>query len=982
MLIGKVLGPTEIEVDGAVADLGGPLPRRLVATLLAAEGRPVTEDALAEAIWGDEAPGRPGNSLQAYVSRLRRALGRPALARAGDGYRLTVDDTDAARFAADVHRGRQLLDGEQPGDALRLFDAALGRWRGEAYADLPGTPARTRLDELRAVAVEERLAARLAGGDAPGAAGELEAATRAEPYRERRWELLILALYRSGRQAEALAALRRVRDRLADDLGIDPGPALQDLERRVLAQDPGLLLPSRPAPAVRPLSHFFGRAAELTELTEMSGASRLLTLVGPGGAGKTRLAVEYAAGQNPWFVRLADVTDPTLVPAAVAAAMGVRGSSVEVLAAALGDGSGLLLLDNCEHVVVAAAELAFGLLTRCPALSVLATSREPLGVDGERLLPVAPLPAADAIALLTDRIATVRPGWRPSAAESETLAGLAAALDGIPLALELAAARARVLGLSELLGMLRDRFPQLGPVPRGALAPHGTLEATVAWSVDLLGEPDRALLLGLWPYEGGFPLSAVDDDLDGLSALVARSVVVADTTVSPARYRLLEIVRAYCRQHDPDPVGSQERHAAWVRGLVEHHAPLLRGEHSAHSIRTLNRELLNLRAGIRHDLGTRPATALRTAGLLQWFWFRGGLVTEGLPLLRGGLAAAPEAPPTDRARAHLSAALLRYMTGDLGATTDLYAGLQILGEHSDQEGKILAAQGSYYESLYWTFRGDFDRGVEPARRSLALARRIGEEWIVPAATASLGAALAGAGRLAEGRRVLAEAGAAAVALRQTWTAAMSDLLLARALLDGTEPAPGDTTTAPPHEDPRAASTQPEGSQPEGTRFVAALRGAESEDVLPTGPAPLSTGRSEDVLPAGPAPLRTGLVEDVLPAGPAPLSAGLVEASPEHALVVLRRALTGFAEEDDVGNVLGGLHTASYALARTGNKRDAAGLLMAVRRFAARRGLDPDAADPVRTAALATLLTAADLAAADSIDEATMMSFLGPAPGQD
>ncbi|MBU2662283.1 winged helix-turn-helix domain-containing protein [Actinoplanes bogorensis] len=906
MLIGRVLGPTEVEVDGAVADLGGPLPRRLVTALLAAEGRPVAEDALAEAVWGTGPPANPGNSLQAYVSRLRRTLGRSALIRAGEGYRLVVDDTDAARFAADVRRGRELLGDERPGEALRRFETALARWRGEAYADLPDTYARTALAELRAVAEEERLAARLATGDAPGAAGELEAAVRAEPYRERRWELLITALYRGGRQAEALAALRRVRSRLADDLGIDPGPALQELEGRLLAQDPGLLLPSRPAPAVRPLSHFFGRAGELAALAELTAHARLVTLVGPGGAGKTRLAIEHAASLGPWFVRLADVREAALVPAAVAAAIGVRGATTTAIATALGERPGLLLLDNCEHVVAAVADLALELLTRCPGLRVLATSRESLAVDGERLLPVTPLPTADAIALLTDRISAVRPGWRPAPAESATLTRLAEALDGIPLALELAAARARVLSLAELLDMLHDRFPALGPVPRGALAPHETLEAAVAWSVDLLGASDRAMLLRLWPYEGGFPLSAVEDDLDALSALVARSVVVADTTVTPTRYRLLEIVRAYCRQRDPDPAGSREQHAAWVRILVEHHAPLLRGDRSAHSIRVLNRELPNLRTAIRHDLEQHPATALRTAGLLEWFWFRGGLVADGLPLLHAALAAAPDAPPTDRARAHLSACMLRYMSGDPLAPDELYAGFEILGDHPDHDGEILAAQGAYYESLYWSFRGDFPRAVAPARRSMAMSTAIGEEWILPAATMSLGAALAGSGEVDEGRRVLARAGAEATALRQGWTAAMSGLLLARALLTASPARPQE---APPSE---------------------AATPARQQEAPP----------SEAATPARPQETPT---EAATPARPG------------EALTVVREALALFDSEDDVGNVLACLHTGAYAMALTGRVDEAARLLVSVRRAAARRGLDLDGADPIRAAGLAELI---------------------------
>ncbi len=900
MLIAHVLGPTEVVADEVRVDLGGPLPRRMVTALLAAEGRAVSEDALTEAVWGDDAPANPTASLQAYVSRLRRSLGRDVLARAGDGYLLAVDDTDAARFAADVRRGRGLLDDERPGEALRVFESALARWRGAAFADLPESYARPPLEELRTVAEEERVAARLATGDAPGVIGDLEAAVRAEPYRERRWELLILALYRSGRQADALAALRRVRRRLADDLGIDPGPALQALEGRLLAQDPGLLLSSRPAPAVRPLSHFFGRATELATLADLSATARLITLVGPGGAGKTRLAIEYAAAHDPWFARLADVAEGTLVPAAVASAMGVRGATADAIATALGDRPGLLLLDNCEHVVASAAELILDLLTRCPGLRVLATSREPLTVDGERLLPVAPLPTGDAVALLTDRITGVRPGWRPTPAESATLTGLATALDGIPLALELAAARARVLGLAELLEMLRGRFPALGPVPRGALAPHETLEAAVAWSVDLLGAHDRALLVRLWPFEGGFPLSAVENDLDALSSLVARSVVVADTTVSPARYRLLEIVRQYCRQHDPDPATSRAGHAAWVRRLVEEHAPLLRGERSAHAIRVLNRERPNLRAGITHDLTADPAAALRTAGLLEWFWFRGGLVAEGLPLLQAALAAAPDAPGTDRARGWVSLALLHYLSGDEAAVDDLDTGLAALGERPDHDGQVLRAHVTYYLALYWSARGDFERGAGWARQSMEMALEVGEEYIGASAAMSLGAALAGGGQVAEGRRLLVQARERAIGVRQAWTSAMCGLLLARALLtDG----PGGVT-----------------------------------------------------------------------------------ARPQEALEVLRQALDGFAEEDDVGNVLSGLHTGAYALARAGRPDDGAALLAAVRRFATRRGLDLDAIDPPRAAALATVLRDVDLTRAEQaaarLEESALPALLGPAPGHD
>ena len=881
MVIGRVLGPTEVEAGGRLVDLGGPLPRRMVTALLAAEGRSVGEEALAETIWAGAPPASFSGSLQAYASRLRRALGpaREALRRAGDGYLLQAE-TDAARFTADVARGRRLL-GAHPAEALRAFDAALARWRGDAYADLAGHPssaaARAGLTELRAVASEERLAALLAVGDAPGAVGALEIAVREEPYRERRWELLVVALYRSGRQADALAAARRVRSRLAGELGLDPGPALQELEARVLAQDPALLLPA-PAPVPRaatrlsrPLSRFLGRRAELAQLAALAPAARLVTLVGPGGAGKTRLAVEFAAEAAPWFVRLADVTEPALVTAAVADAAGVHADTAEALSAALGDRPGLLVLDNCEHLVDAVAAVTLTLLAACPSIRVLATSREPLGIDGEALLPVAPMPAADAIALLTDRITAIRPGWRPDDTECGQLARLATALDGIPLALELAAARCRVLGLGELLAMLDDRFPAFGPVPRGALAPHETLEAAIAWSVDLLSATDRALLLRLWPFEGGFTLDAVDGDLAALSSLVARSVVVADTTVTPARYRLLEIVRAYCRSRDPQPAASRAAHSAWVRDLVERMAPELAGERSAHAIRVLNRELANLRAGIVHDLAAAPAAALRTASLLEWFWYRGGHVADGLRLLRAALAADPSGDPGDRARAWLGAGTLSFLAGEAEpAWTALRNGIDALAGATDHDGLMLRGQAYYYESLLRTATGDYEGGVAHGRESIAMGRRIGEQRLVATGAMALGWALAGAGDLAEGRRLLTTAVATAIEIKQTWTAAMSGLLLGRVLLRGSDA------------DPAAAV---------GALRLAVRRFAEEDDatnllitLLSGALALLGLGRAEDGAALAAAVRREAgrrglIVEPGDPIGTAALNEALAKAGP-------------------------------------------------------------------------------------------------------
>ena len=908
-----MLGPTEVEADGRRVDLGGPLPRRLVAALLAEDGRMVGDGALADAIWAGSPPAGFRSSLQAYVSRLRRAFGadRDALERLGDGYRLRVRETDAHRFAAGVEEGRRLV-GARPADALRAFDAALALWRGEAFADLPDSWAagsRARLAELRSVADEERLAAKLALGDAPGAVGELDSSVRAEPYRERRWELLILALYRSGRQADALAALREVRARLADELGIDPGPALRELETRLLAQDPALLLPpvsQPPTPAVgRPISRFLGRRDELARLAEAMAAGQLVTLVGPGGAGKTRLAVEFAAGRTPFFARLADLTDPGLVAAEAADAAGVRATTAEALAAALADVTGLLVLDNCEHLIDAVAALVLALLPACPGLRVLATSREPLGVDGERLLPVDPLPPGDAVALLTDRITAVRPGWRPGPADAGLLARIATAMDGIPLALELAAARARVLGLGELLDLIEDRFPALGPVPRGALSPHQTLGATIAWSIGLLPAADRALLFRLWPFEGGFTLAAADGDLDGLSSLVARSVVVADTTVTPSRYRLLELVRSYLRLHDPEPAKSRAVHAAWVRGLVERTTLELAGPHSAHAIRTLNRELANLRAGIVHDLTAAPAFALRTAGLLDWFWFRGGHVADGMRLIQLALSRAPDAPGTDRARARLALAMLQFLTGEPGtAVATVRDGVLALGPGVDPATRLLRAQAHFYMSLPLTATGDFEEAARRAYEATAVATELGDQRLAASGEIALGWALAGNGDIAAGHQAMAAGIDRAAALGQTWTTAMGRLLLARCLLN--------TTAA-----------------------------------APAGPAPLS-GRDLHTVPAG--------------------------RGPEAALAALRTAVGEFAHEDDVGNVLNCLLAGALALLRLGRTAEGATLAAAVRREVTRRGLDPESADPAGTAALDAAL--ADFEPADTpLDREEMIALL-------
>lgn len=797
MLAWRVLGPLEVLDGGTRIDLGGPLPRRLVATLLAAEGQAVSDDRLAEAMWEGEPPPRPAVALQAYVSRLRRALGRDVLVRSGSGYQLAARPTDAQEFVEAVARGQAQLEAGQSGAAVTTFTNALGLWRGEPYADLPDAgAAATTLRELREVAVEERLAARLGAGDAPNAVAELDAAVEAEPYRERRWALLILGLYRSGRQAEALAALRRVRALLADELGVDPGPDLQQLEQRVLAQDPQLLLtePRKAAPTERglskPLSSFVGRENDLATLTNLLTQQRLVTLVGPAGVGKTRLTVEYASARTdedgPWLVRLADVQQVEVVALAVAEAIGlagVTGDPLPLVVNALAERTVLLVLDNCEHLVDPVAKLTIELLNACPDLTILATSREPLDVDGESVLQLEPLPEDAAVTLLIDRVRAMRPGWHPSDLELNAAHRLCEALDGVPLALELAAARTRTLSLGEITERLGDRFALLGEVPRGSLAPHATLQTAIAWSVDLLSPTDRAFLLRLWPFEGGFSLDAAEavwngtgSALGALSSLVSRSVVVADTTSTPARYRLLETIRAYCQASDPDPDATREAHAAWVRGLTARCPELMQGNRGGWYTRLLTHELPNLRAGIQHDLEHAPYAALRSVGDLLWFWVRLGQTSDCIRLTDAALAAAVDPPKLDVVRALLSKMSATYQTGDLAAAvvpvTELYA---LLGAQADQEETRHLGYLTYYDAIARMAAGDFAGLRERAAAAIELGERIDDHTIIATGRMLLGVGCTDEALVRSAREL-------AVANETSWAVAMADFLLGSVLL--------------------------------------------------------------------------------------------------------------------------------------------------------------------------------------------------------
>jgi predicted ATPase/DNA-binding SARP family transcriptional activator len=533
-----LLGPVAlVDGDRGVA-VAGEKQRTLVALLALAPGEPVSADALVDELWPGAMPSDPTNALQARISAVRKVVGTERLRSTAAGYVLDVptDDVDACRFEQLVEAGRRALgDGDHAIAAARLADA-IGLWSGDvALADVPRQGrvqlAAERLEDLLASAHEARIDADLALGRHERAATELRALVARHPLRERLREQLMLALYRSGRQADALDAYQDARHAFADELGLDLGPALSALEGAILRHDPSLLPGPAARPTIRrPLTSFVGRTAELDSVTAALAEDRLVTIVGPGGVGKTRLATEVAlrADVEAWWVALDSVDDGAGVLPAIAVALGV---GEEPLDAWIGTRPMLLVLDNCEQVIDAVASVVDDLLGRTSRLRVLATSREVLGVGGERVWPLAGLSAEEATALFEARA--------PATVGDAALASLCAELDGLPLAIELAAARTNVLSPAEIASRLGNRFRVLSDGGRTAVPRHQTLRSLVDWSYELLFEDERRALAALSVFRNRFAMddaeavcSAVGlergDVVEVVGRLVAKSLVTAD----------------------------------------------------------------------------------------------------------------------------------------------------------------------------------------------------------------------------------------------------------------------------------------------------------------------------------------------------------------------------------------------------------------------------------------------------------------------
>jgi predicted ATPase/DNA-binding SARP family transcriptional activator len=717
-----ILGPFEVRADdGTLADVPGARLRALLVALALQPGRVVPKATLVDWIWGESPPADAANALQRLVSRLRKALPDPSVEGLTDGYRLAVDPdaVDAVRF--------ERLSARADEGSLRVqrLRDALELWRGPALQDVglqesvAFDAAATRLDGLRLTALEDRFDAEINLGRGAALVSELTDLVAANPVREKLVAALMRALVAAGRNSEALHAYQRMREALADELGVDPSPELSALHVALMRGEVGRREENRKTNLRAELTSYIGKDADVTAVRDLVAGHRLTTLIGPGGSGKTRLATETARtllGDLPdgaWLVELAPIGPDSqgggpegqgggknTVAQATLAALSLRDAllgeatnaePVDRLIAAIREREVLLILDNCEHVIESAATFAHRLLGECRRLRILATSREPLGITGEALWPVGPLALPAAVQLLQDRAAAVRTDLVFDDGTLATMARVCGALDGMPLAVELAAARLRTMSIDQLATRLDDRFRLLTGGSRTALPRHRTLRAMVDWSWELLTDAERVVLRRLSVFAGGASLEAAErvcadegggpegqgsgrhtvveeyEVLDLLTSLTEKSLLVVSDDGAP-RYRMLSTIKEYAAHRLAEAGESEparQAHLDFFTELTETAAPhLLRAEQLTW-LATLNAEHDNISAAMRGALAAGEAhAAMRLAAGAGWYWWLVGHKSEGLELILAATETPGEVP--DEIRAWVYGLVVTFVSSGLG----------------------------------------------------------------------------------------------------------------------------------------------------------------------------------------------------------------------------------------------------------------------------------------------------------------------------
>ena len=797
-------GRVEVEVDGTAAPTRGlgSLGRVALAHLVVERRRPVPHDELAEVLWGEDLPRSWETSLRVVVSKIRTVLaaaGLPAgevLRTAPGCYQLhlpagaTVDVEEAAAAveaavsALGAGAAGAAMEGAEAAAALAarpFLPGASGNWVEQRQRDLR---------ELRLRALEVLSDAALSAGRADRALAAAEEAASLEPLWESSHLRVMAAHAAGGNRGAALRAYERARRLLAEELGVPPSPALEAAYVALLADEPAAGGPAPPVAALAlplPVTSFVGRSRDLAEVRRLLASTRLVSLTGTGGVGKTRLALRVAAdevdgGGDVTLVELGPLSDPRLVPQQVMAALGLGEqpgrSPTGTAVAHLRSARVLVVLDNCEHVLDAAAALADAVLRTCPGVRILATTREPLRVAGETIwrVPSLPVPApgtpsslrevvaSESVRLFLDRARATSPGLEVDEEDAAALARLARQLDGIPLALELAAGRTAMLSVRELADRLDDRFRLLAGASRSAPGRHRTLQAAVDWSYDALPQPEASLFRGLAVFAGSFSLGAAEgvcgapdggSDVFGLLAdLVDKSMVTVEQAGGTTRYRLSETMRRYAQERlveDPAEASARrDAHLAWVAAVAGRAEASLRGPEQLASLRILDAGLDDVRAALRWGLERGDPTALGVAAALEGFWELRGRFSEGRTWLEGLLAGSGgTAPAPVRAKALRAAAILAQRQGDYGPAQSLHTeSLALAREAGDERGVAAAVHGLGNVAA---LRGDLAGARACYEEALGIGRALADDHVVAAALTNLGTVAQNQAAFAEAR---------------------------------------------------------------------------------------------------------------------------------------------------------------------------------------------------------------------------------------